>query len=301
MNMTSNPEIILSLVNLSETSAIVKTIGFFILWVGCWFPFAIITIIILNKLNRRSNSAKIDRKLPLLASLYAIAPLIIWKIGQLQGISLTDYGFSWNLSMIFSLVLGWILGILGLFLLFGVETALKWVTWNFSKSTPENNLNTAITTPPTLASIISPIFLLSLWIGGVEELIFRGFLLTQLQQDYSLWIAAIISSVIFAILHLVWEIQETLPQLLGLWLMGMVLVLARWFDRGNLGLAWGLHSAWIWIITCIDTAQLINYTGKTPEWITGLGKKPLAGVMGILFLLVTAGSIWQLKLVLTNF
>lgn len=292
MNINSNPEITFSLLNLNETSAIVKTIGFFIVWLGCWFPFAIITTIILNK---KSNSEKIDRKLPLLASLYAIAPLIIWQAGKLQGISLTDYGFPWNLSIIFSLGLGWILGVLGLLLLFGVETALKWVNWNLSTPISGNNLNSAVTFPPALASIWLPILLLSLWIGGVEELIFRGFLLNQLQADYSLWIAAIISSVIFAVLHLVWEIKETLPQLLGLWLMGMVLVLARWCDRGNLGLAWGLHSAWIWIITCIDTAQLINYTGKTPEWITGLNKKPLAGLMGILFLLVTAGTIWQLK------
>lgn len=103
---------------------------------------------------------------------------------------------------------------------------------------------------------------------------FSGFLLTQLGRDYPIWLAAIISSLIFALLHLVWEKKETVPQLPGLWLMGMVLVLARLVNDGNLGIAWGLHSGWVWAIGCIDTAGLINYTGNVPEWVTGKNKNP---------------------------
>jgi membrane protease YdiL (CAAX protease family) len=138
-----------------------------------------------------------------------------------------------------------------------------------------------------LGQLLLPILFLGLWIGVTEELIFRGFLLNTLRQDYSVWVAAAISSVIFALLHLIWEQQNTLPQLPGLWLMGMVLVLARWADGGSLGLAWGLHAGWIWGLTCLDSAELISYTGKGSVWMTGLGKKPLAGIAGIICLLIT--------------
>ena len=93
-------------------------------------------------------------------------------------------------------------------------------------------------------------------------------------------------------LHLVWEQKETIPQLPGLWLMGMVLVLARYVDKGNLGLAWGLHSGLVWAIATIDTAELITYTGKVPPWVTGMYGKPLAGLTGISFLLATGAVLW---------
>ncbi len=69
--------------------------------------------------------------------------------------------------------------------------------------------------------------------------------------------------------------------------MGMVLVFARWVDGGSLGLATGLHTGWIWGLTCLDSTELISYTGKGPTWITGLGANPLAGVAGIVCLLTT--------------
>ena len=101
--------------------------------------------------------------------------------------------------------------------------------------------------------------MLGLWISTTEELIFRGFLQNELNQDYPVWVAGAIASLIFAVTHLLWERQETLPQLPGLWLMGMVLTLARWADGGSLWLACGLHAGWIWgllgiaVVADIDT------------------------------------------------
>jgi hypothetical protein len=134
--------------------------------------------------------------------------------------------------------------------------------------------------------------LLAVWISGTEELVFRGFLLTQLRQDYSVGAAALISSLIFALLHLIWERRETIPQLPGLWLMGMILVLARFVDGGSLGLAWGIHSGWVWAIASLDTAQLITYTGISSEWVTGKNGKPLAGAAGVLCLVATGVILW---------
>jgi hypothetical protein len=71
--------------------------------------------------------------------------------------------------------------------------------------------------------------------------------------------------------------------------------LARVVDRNQLGLAWGLHAGWVFGMASLDSADLIRYTGRTSEWLTGLKKKPLAGAMGLLFLLTTAGVLWAVN------
>lgn len=228
-----------------------------------------------------------EQKLPLLASLYLIAPLVLWGVSWLTGASFSDYGLSWNLWILTSLGAGMGCGMLSMLVLFGCQTALGWVTWQPLVG-------------QRLGLVVLSTLLLALWISGTEELVFRGFILTQLQQDYQIWIAAAISSLIFALLHLVWERQETLPQLPGLWLLGMVLVLARYIDRGSLGLAWGLHAGWIWAIASLDSAPTLKLTGKASEWITGKAGKPLAGMVGILCLLATGGILWLCSLLVQS-
>ncbi len=260
------------LMSLKTSTALLKVAIFFIAWIALWLPLAIPLAIWLKWRPPKPLAA--EQKLPLLAPLYLIAPLILWGASSIDGVSFSTYGLDWKLSILVSLGLGLALGVLSLIILFSTQWTLGWVEWH-----SENWQR--------LGKVFLPVLVLGLWIGVTEELIFRGFLLNELQQDYSRWVAAVISSVIFALLHLVWEQQDTLPQLPGLWLMGMVLVVARWVDGGDLGLAWGLHTGWIWGLACLDSAELISYTGKSSTWITGLGKKPLAGVAGISFLLAT--------------
>ncbi len=254
----------------------IQVVTFFGVWLVLWLPIAIPLAIALNW--RPSQPLAISQKLPLLASLYLVAPLVLWGFASLTGASFASYGLPWKLSVLISLAQGMGGGIVGLVILFGIERILGWVQWN----SPAQGLI------QTLLSTLG----LGIGVSLTEELIFRGFLFNQLQQDYQPWIAAAIASLIFALLHLVWEGKENIPQLPGLWLMGMVLTLARWVDGGDLGLAWGLHAGWIWAIATIDTAQLISPTGKGFVWLTGFGGKPLAGVMGILFLLGTGGALW---------
>lgn len=262
----------LRLVSLMTSTALIKVAFFFVAWVALWLPLAI-PIAIFLKWHPPKPIAT-EQKLPLLVPLYLIAPLILWGVSWLEGGNFSDYGLSWKFSVLKSLVIGLGLGVLSLVLIFISQWRLGWIEWHLENW-------------QRLGQICLPILLLGLWIGLTEELIFRGFLLNTLGKDYSIWLAAAISSIIFALLHLVWEQQDTLPQLPGLWLMGMVLVLARYADGGSLGLAWGLHAGWIWGLTCLDSAALLSYTGVAPSWITGLGQKPLAGVAGIVCLLMT--------------
>ncbi|WP_353931290.1 type II CAAX endopeptidase family protein [Okeanomitos corallinicola TIOX110] len=251
--------------------------AFFMVWAIFWLPLAVISASVLKlQINK---SLQPEQKIPLLVSLYLLAPLIIWGFNWLGFGSFADEGLVRNFSIFASLFLGLGLGILGLIMVF---TCQFWLGWCYLET---SNIK-------LIPGILLPISAVALFVGGIEELVFRGFLLTTLDQDYPIWLAAVISSLIFALLHLVWEQQETIPQLPGLWLMGMVLVVARIADSNNLGIAWGLHAGWIWAIATIDTAGLITYTGKASEWLTGKNQKPLAGLTGVLCVLLTGVFIW---------
>ncbi|MEH2209696.1 CPBP family intramembrane glutamic endopeptidase [Nostoc sp.] len=251
--------------------------AFFVCWIVCWLPVATVSAILLNW--QPPKPLQPEQKMPLLVSLYLLAPPILWGVVWLSNKSFSDYGFVGNFSTLGFLALGFSLGVLSLAIVFIGQFGLGWCF--FEKSNFQ-----------LLLPILLPIFLIALLVGGIEELVFRGFLFTELAQDYPVWVAAAISSLIFAFLHLIWEQRETAPQLPGLWLMGMVLVLARFTSSGNLGLAWGLHAGWVWAIATIDTAELITYTSKVSDWFTGKNKKPLAGLAGIICVLGTGVIIW---------
>ena len=260
-----------------DAPVLVVVMTFFIAWSACWLPVAAVFVFALNW--QPNKPLQPEQKLPILVSLYLLAPLVVWGMSWLTNTSFSDYGFVNNISILGSVGLGFGLGVLSLAIVFLFQLWLGWCSFQFT--------NIKLVRP-----ILLPILLIALFVGGIEELVFRGFLFTELNHDYSVWAAAAVSSLIFAFLHLIWEQKETIPQLPGLWLMGIVLLMARFVNSGNLGLAWGLHAGWVWAIACLDTAQLINYTDKVSEWVTGKNKKPLAGVAGIFCLLLTGLVLW---------
>jgi uncharacterized protein len=262
-------------INLISTSWF-NVLGFFAVWTIIWLPIA---LLLSRQINWQPQEALAPKqKLILLASLYTLAPgIIAWKVNQ-EFFSLIDLGLSFNPGSLLFILLGLGASIFSLVIVFSLESLGNLVTWHWQ------NLG-------ELPTLWLPILSLSLLISLVEEVIFRGYIFITLLTDNSFWIAAIASSVIFAGLHLIWERRLTLPQLPGLWLMGMVLVIARIFTNDTLYLAVGLHGGWIWGLTCIDSANLLTY--KYPShWFTGINQQPLAGIAGILCLAITGLGIW---------
>lgn len=251
---------------------VVKVIIFLLAWMVIWFPLAIPLAILLKlKLNEPLQT---EQKIPLLASLYGIAPLLVWGAIKLEENSWATCGIKLQPSFLFWFILGLLLAVLGIALLFSLENSLNWLQWqsyNF----------------PKLISLAFPLLGLSAVIAMVEELIFRGWMLSELASDHSYWMAATIASSIFALSHLIWEREKTLPQLPGLWLMGMILAQARLAAHDSIALASGLHAGWIWALTSFHTSELIAYTGLGSPWMIGFSREPLAGLLGLGLMLAT--------------
>lgn len=249
-------------------------------WFIIWLPIA---IFVSKKIVWKPlEPLKSNQKILLLSSLYLLVPVLIFLILILDDKSLANYGLVLNYKFLIDFFLGLFISLLSLIILFKIEEKFNYLKWNFE--------NKAI-----LKKILLPTLSLVLWIGLTEELVFRGLIQTILEDDHNILIAAIICNVVFMLLHLIWEREETIPQLPGLWLMGMVLTEAKWF-YGSLGMPWGLHAGWILGISLLESAKLITYTDSAGNYIVGVKQKPLAGIMGILSLLITAIILWCLTM-----
>lgn len=200
---------------------------------------------------------------------------------------LSRYGLFWDSRTARQLLTALAIGLLGVLALFGIETLLGWAT----PTTPS----------PKLARFVVEGLLMALAVGFAEEALFRGWVLTELEKNYSATAALVMNAVFFAATHFIkpWpEIVRTFPQFLGLVILGMALVWARRSslpgkspDRDQTsklgcGLSYpiGLHAGLIWGYYIVNVGGLSEYTGQVPEWVTGIDENPLAGLLGLILL-----------------
>jgi uncharacterized protein len=173
---------------------------------------------------------------------------------------------------------GWLNGLVATMGMFAVQGALGWLVWQ----------PIAIPWP----ALIGGGLLSSIGVALAEELFFRGWLLQELEADYSLLTALTANSLIFAALHFMKPIAAMLsglPQFPGLAILGAVLVLAKRSQKNLLGISIGLHAGMIGAIYLVNVGQLVKYTGRVSDWITGIYGAPHAGLLGIISLTVLAG------------
>jgi uncharacterized protein len=192
---------------------------------------------------------------------------------------LADYGLIWQRKTGIELINGLAIGLFFTFSLFLTQACFGWLIFQ----TPNTNIN----------KIILEGFLVSLAVGFAEELLFRGWLLRELEKDYSLNMALVISAVIYSLAHFIkplGEVIRTFPQFPALVLLGLILGWAKRGCSGRLGKSIGLHGGLVWGYYTLNVGQLIKYTDTVPDWLTGIDKNPLAGVMGLVFLGILA--IW---------
>lgn len=194
--------------------------------------------------------------------------------GQTQ--LLKSYGLINTRKNGFELLIGLAIGLLLTFSLFAVQGLFGLVAWQNSDNLPR---------------IIAEGLLSALGVGFAEELVFRGWLLDELQRDYNYKISLWANSLVFALSHFIKPVAAMLqswPQFPGLLLLGLILVWGKRSRQNRLGLSIGLHAGLVWGYYMINIGQLVRYSASVPDWVTGVNGNPLAGAIGVLFLSVLA-------------
>ena len=180
------------------------------------------------------------------------------------------------------LALGTGLGLGGVTLLFGLELLVGWAafqapTWSWGRLLLEATL-------------------VGLAYGVLEELLFRGWLLAELEAGSRSGTALVANAAIFALAHFIKplpEIIRTFPQFVGLLILGLALVWARRATIRQIttrlyptSLAYpiGLHAGLVGGYYLFNVGNLVAYTGQVPDWVTGIDGNPLAGVLGVVLL-----------------
>ena len=126
---------------------------------------------------------------------------------------------------------------------------------------------------------------LLLGVGFAEELIFRGWLLEELKNQFGLKKAILGQAFIFSIVHIGFDLPflQMLSILIGLFLLGILLSLIRLKDKNSLWGCIGLHGGLVglWFIT---NNGLLEISKNSPKWLVGPGSvntNPLGGIFGI--------------------
>lgn len=183
------------------------------------------------------------------------------------------YGIVNSQKFFLHLLKGLLMGFASTLLLFTFESLWGWLVFQ----------------PPSMA--LFPLFfqgvISAIAIGFAEELFFRGWLLSELERDFSLGISAVLNSLIFAISHFIKPLSEVIRTIVtfpALSLLGYTLVSAKRSHQNLLGINIGLHSGLVWGYYVINVGEMITYTEKVPQWITGIDKNPIAGIIGLIFL-----------------
>lgn len=253
-----------------------RILGFALILLLAWLPIALP----LRWLIRDENLASIVTLLILYAQFIGLVRYWGKKVhGQHQ--VLRRYGLEFSSRNGLYVLRGLGIGMGSVVLLMLVETVCGWIVWQ----------------APSLGTlkVVAEGLAVSLAIGFAEELLFRGWMLDELQRDYAPIVVLWANAILFAALHLrLW----TFPSLVFL---GVALV---WAKRSHsqtrlgkrytlLGLPIGIHAGLVWGNYIVEVGKLIQYSRRVPEWVTGIDQNPLAGVVGIAFLGGLALGMWR--------
>jgi len=214
-----------------------------------------------------------------------------------------------------ALVLGFLWGVGGILGWFGCQVAWGWLAAGGVRSWQIPSLATLLLSLP-----------LAFWISSTEEFLFRGVLVTQLVMLLTMQISMqvaiampfsfsfspdflpnfwhdllptlpLITSIavinaIFALSHRLWLPHLPTRQLWGLWFLGGVLSWARLQQAGDLSLAIGLHTGWIWALAMLGAiAPTAELSPTAPHcWASSL-TYPLNGGLSWVMLGITAIAI----------
>lgn len=212
--------------------------------------------------------------LPLLAFLVILPLGAIW-IWRSQGGALGDLGFRFSSGWLRYLLIGLIAGLVIPLLFQVVQVLFDWSTLT-SRGEPLGDV---------LPSLLTGLVRLAL-VVAIEEFVFRGFFNNALSRKVSVWIALVLSSLLWGATHLGSMVNEGLTP--GLMIIGMVSFLAwgitlslSYFLAGNsLWLPYGLHLGVNFGFSLLGAFFIAEQTA--PEWLVGHPSwTPESGLIGV--------------------
>jgi membrane protease YdiL (CAAX protease family) len=137
--------------------------------------------------------------------------------------------------------------------------------------------------------------------SSVEELVFRGWLLSAIARKFNVWLAVIISSFVFCLLHY----GPGQPWLVTLNLVLFASFACAWALRtGNIWGVMGWHSGWNWLlatgfelpVTGIESgtpALLVQLAPRGSDYLTGGAQGPEGSVFTTGFFVVAILLLWR--------
>ncbi|MFN6515712.1 MAG: lysostaphin resistance A-like protein [Nostoc sp. CreGUA01] len=265
-----------NLVRLAERPAPIRLGYFIVSLLLLWLPLAAPIYLLINNSNLVSILTMV-----LLYALFIVLLRLWGKHVYQQPQILRHYGLEFTRQNGVDLMRGLAMGIINTLILFGVQGLLGWLVWQQPKV--------------FLLKVILEGLIVALGIGFAEELLFRGWLLDELQRDYSPRAALWTDAIAFATLHFIKPLAviiQTLPQFPALVLLGLTQVWGKRWRRGRLGFPIGLHGGLVWGYYIINVGKLVKYSGQVPDWVTGVNNNPLQGVMGVFLMSILAFLIW---------
>ncbi len=178
------------------------------------------------------------------------------------------------------LLKGLAIGLSFTFAVFATQGICGWLAWQSPKL--------------SIAQLIFEGAATSLGVGLAEELFFRGWMLDELERDYQPQVALGIDAFLYAFLHFLKPIAvvlKSLPEFPGLCLLATVAIVAKRQNGNLLGMSIGLHAGMVWAYYIVNVGNMVKYTDRVPDWITGINGNPISGLLGILFLTILIVSL----------
>ncbi|MDJ0792035.1 MAG: type II CAAX endopeptidase family protein [Acidimicrobiia bacterium] len=147
---------------------------------------------------------------------------------------------------------------MGLQIVIALLTA-PFVIWIFGDDPPEQGVSEVAGSTETVLEQILVILAIAVAAPIIEEVIYRGMLLSTLRRRFSAWPSILISAFIFAVIHAVLD-PNAIAVVPGLFLLGIVLAYAA-LRTGDLSLSIALHSG----INLLAALSLL-YGDSVREW-----------------------------------
>ena len=163
----------------------------------------------------------------------ALVLLVMRAFALLEHASLGQYGLPWHMHAVSKVAVGLLAGIVAVSLVIGCLLMAGSLQFGAPLSSPASALHEGAQWMVALLAV-----------GCLEELLFRGYLLTTLTRGLGYWPAAVLLSALFTAAH-ARNPGETVAGLSAVFLFGMLFcgIVNR---TGSLWLAIGIHAGWDW-------------------------------------------------------